>query len=129
MTFMARFTTVEEFLDGMAAPEQRTKLERLLDWVSGTWPELELVIKWNQPMFTHHGTYIIGFSTFPKNLAVGPEAPLIDRMRADIEAAGYTTTQRLFRIGWSDPIDYALLTRVIETQISEKATVTGLWRP
>lgn len=80
-------------------------------------------------MFLHHGTYIIGFSVFPKNIAVGPEAALMDRMRGEIEAAGYTTTQRLFRIAWNDPIDYALLTRIIDTQIAEKATVTGLWRP
>jgi uncharacterized protein YdhG (YjbR/CyaY superfamily) len=126
---MAKVTTVDEFLDAVTSPEQRAKVEELLDWVAATWPELELAIKWNQPMFLHHGTYIIGFSVFAKNIAVGPEAPLMERMRDDIEASGYTTTQRLFRIAWSDPIDYALLTRIVEAQISEKATVTGLWRP
>ncbi|MFC4241823.1 iron chaperone [Gryllotalpicola reticulitermitis] len=126
---MARFSTVEDFLDAITVPAQRQKIEELLHWVAGTWPELEPVIKWNQPMFLHHGTYIIGMSVFPKNIAIGPEAELMDRMRGDIEAAGYTTTQRLFRIGWDDPIDYALLTRIIETQLTEKATVSGLWRP
>ncbi|WP_169795834.1 iron chaperone [Curtobacterium ammoniigenes] len=125
---MARYTTVDEFLAGMTVPEQRAKVEGLIDWVASTWPELELAVKWNQPMFLHHGTYIIGFSVFAKNIAIGPEPELMDRMRADIEAAGYTTTQRLFRIGWSDPIDYDLLTRIIETQIAEKADTTGLWR-
>lgn len=113
----------------MAVPEQRARLEEILDWVSRTWPGLELVVKWNQPMFLDHGTYIIGFSVFPKNIAVGPEVALMERMRAEIEAAGYTTTQRLFRIGWDEPVDHDLLTRIIETQIAEKATVTGLWRP
>jgi len=126
---MAKFSTTEAFLDSIAVPEHRAKLEAILDWVAATWPELELVLKWNQPMFTHHGTYIIGFSVFPKNIAVSPEDVLMDRMRSDIEAAGYTTTARLFRIGWDDPIDHALLTRMIETQIAEKAAVTGFWRP
>jgi uncharacterized protein len=126
---MARVATVGEFLSTIDTPEHRAKVETLLDWVSRTWPELELVIKWNQPMFLHHGTFIIGFSAFPKNIAVAPEAELIDRMRSDIHASGYTTTQRLFRIAWADPIDYSLLTRIVETQIAEKATVTGLWRP
>lgn len=125
---MAKFTSVEEFLDSMTVPEQRAKLEALLKWVSATWPELELVLKWNQPMFTHHGVYIIGFSVFPKNIAVSPEDELMDRMRADIEAAGYTTTRRLFRIGWNDPIDHGLLSRIIETQIAEKAGLTRFWR-
>ncbi|AMM22167.1 hypothetical protein AX769_01525 [Frondihabitans sp. PAMC 28766] len=121
--------TVDEFLDSLSPREHRAKLEEILNWVARTWPEMELVVKWNQPMFLHHGTFIIGFSAFPKNIAVAPEPALIDRMRGDIEASGYTTTQRLFRIGWTDPIDYSLLTRIIETQISEKATVTTLWRP
>lgn len=113
----------------MPVAEQRAKLEDLLGWISRAWPQLELVMKWNQPMFLHHGTYIIGFSVFPKNIAVGPEAALMERMRADIEAAGYTTTQRLFRIGWNDPVNHDLLTRIINTQITEKATTSGLWRP
>ena len=113
----------------MTVPSQRAKLEEILGWVAQTWPELELAMKWNQPMFLDHGTYIIGFSVFAKNIAVGVEPELMDRMRSDIEAAGYTTTQRLFRIAWDDPVDHALLTRIIETQIAEKATVSGLWRP
>jgi len=126
---MAKLSTIEEYLAAIPVPQHRAKLEEILDWVSGTWPELELVLKWNQPMFTHHGTYIIGFSVFAKNIAVSPEDVLMDRMRAEIEAAGYTTTLRLFRIGWDDPIDHALLTRLIENQLAEKADVTGFWRP
>lgn len=29
------------------------------DWGVHTYPELELRIAWNQPMFAHHSTYII----------------------------------------------------------------------
>ena len=126
---MAKFSTVSEFLAAVSVPERRAKVEDLLSWVAESWPELELAIKWNQPMFLHHGTYIIGFSVFPKNIAVGPEIAMIDRFRKDIEASGYTTTQRLFRIAWNDPIDYALLTRIVDTQIVEKSTLTTLWRP
>jgi len=125
---MPKFTTVAEFLDSIALPEHRAKLEDLLDWVSETWPELELVLKWNQPMFTHHGVYIIGFSVFAKNIAVGLELAIMDRMRTEIESAGYSATKMLFRIGWDDPIDRALLTRIIDTQIDEKADSTSFWR-
>lgn len=126
---MARFTTPGDFLEAIAEPEHRAKLEALLDWVTRGWPELQLEVKWNPPMFVHHGTYIIGFSVFAKHIAVAPEAELIDRMRGDIEAAGYSTTQNLFRIRWSDPIDEALLARIIDTQIAEKADADGFWRP
>lgn len=30
-------------------------------------------IAWNQPMFTHHGTYIIGFSAASKHIATPPD--------------------------------------------------------
>lgn len=126
---MAKFTTVDEFLDSIPVPEHREKLEGILDWISETWRDLELVVKWNQPMFTHHGVYIIGFSVSAKHIAVGPEVELMDRMRAEAESAGYTTTQQLIRIGWNDPVDRGLIERIIETQIAEKADITSFWRP
>ena len=42
-------------------------------WVSHNFPEPELRIAWNQPMFTHHGTYIIGFSAASTHMAMAPE--------------------------------------------------------
>ncbi|MFT3716407.1 MAG: DUF1801 domain-containing protein [Gordonia sp. (in: high G+C Gram-positive bacteria)] len=126
---MPKFTTVDEFLDDIPDPEHRAKLAGILDWVGATWQQLEPVMKWNQPMFLDHGTYIIGFSVFAKNIAVGPETAVLDRMRERIHAAGYTTTKQLIRIGWDQPIDHDLLASIIDLQITEKAGVTTLWRP
>ncbi|RKR75934.1 iron chaperone [Frondihabitans australicus] len=126
---MPKISTLTEFLESIDTREHRATMQELLDWVAETWPALEMAIKWNQPMFLDHGTFIIGFSVFPKNIAVSPEPALVERMLGDIEASGYTATKRLFRIGWNDPIDHALLARMIETQIAEKADMTGLWRP
>ena len=36
-------------------------VDRLV-WVGLTYPELELLIAWSQPMSIHHGTCIIGFA-------------------------------------------------------------------
>lgn len=107
----------------------RAKLAEILDWVTTTWPELEPVVKWKQPMFTHHGTYIIGFSVFAKNIAVSPEQVGIEQFRDAIDAAGYTATQRLFRIPWDAPVDRGLLRDMIEWQLAGKADITGFWRP
>jgi uncharacterized protein len=126
---MPKFTTLEEFLDAIEPPEHRTKLSHTIRWVAATWPGLELAMKWNQPMFLDHGTFIVGFSVFPKNMAVNPELALIERMSDEIAAAGYTMTKGLIRVGWDDPVDQDLLTRIVETQIAEKSDVVGLWRP
>ena len=61
--------TLDEFLSTIPDADNR---ERMIDVVL-TYPELELCVAWNQPMFTHHGTYIIGFSAASKHMAMAPE--------------------------------------------------------
>ncbi|HEX7738450.1 MAG TPA: DUF1801 domain-containing protein [Marmoricola sp.] len=121
-------TAHADYLAAIDDPAHRAKLASILDWVGTTWPALEAAVKWNQPMFTHHGTFIIGFSVFPKNIAVSPEDAGMERFRDAIHAAGYTTTKKLFRITWDDPIRHDLFTEIIEWQIADKADVTGFWR-
>lgn len=45
----------------------------VLDWVSYSFSELELRITRNQQMFTHYGTYTIGFSAAFKHIATVPK--------------------------------------------------------
>ena len=52
----------QAFLDGIDEPEKRDRMEDILNYIKGEFPQLEEVFKWNQPMFTDHGTFIIGFS-------------------------------------------------------------------
>jgi uncharacterized protein YdhG (YjbR/CyaY superfamily) len=83
---------------------------------------------WNQPMFTDHGTFIIGFSTAKHHLAIAPEIEVIDRFSEDIAKAGYDRSKGLIRIRWDDPVDYSLLQKIIEYNISDKAECTTFWR-
>ncbi|GGF34568.1 intracellular iron chaperone frataxin [Marmoricola endophyticus] len=121
--------THEEYLATVEDDAHREKLSGILAWVNQTWPNLVPVVKWNQPMFTDHGTFIIGFSVFPKNIAVNPEPPAMDHFRDAMHAAGYTTSSRLMRITWADSVDHDLLGELIEWQIAGKTDVTGFWRP
>lgn len=51
--------TFAAFLEGIDDSEKRTRTEEVLSWVKETFPDLETVIKWNQPMFTvKRGTII-----------------------------------------------------------------------
>ncbi len=63
-----------EFIAQIDNAQHRDRTEEVLVWVSEKYPNLVPTIKWNQPMFTDHDTYIIGFSTSEKHLAVAPEA-------------------------------------------------------
>ena len=51
-------------------------------------PELELRIAWNQPMFTHHGTHIIGFSASSKHMAIAPERATVIRFESIMRERG-----------------------------------------
>ncbi len=50
-----------DYLASISDDQHRAKLADVLGWVSRKFPGLEPKIAWNQPMFTDHGTFIIGF--------------------------------------------------------------------
>ena len=122
---MKQFT---EFLSAIENPDNRDRLSHILEWIHQEFPHLEPVIKWNQPMFIDHGTYIIGFSVSTKHFAVAPEVPGMKRFSEQIDKAGYSQTANLFRIGWNAPVAYDLLKEIITFNVVDKADMTKFWR-
>ena len=66
-------STMDEYLETIPNDDNRARMVEALNWVAEHYPELELRIAWNQPMLTHHGTYIVGFSAASKHMAIAPE--------------------------------------------------------
>ncbi|MBO8157136.1 MAG: iron chaperone [Bacillaceae bacterium] len=118
----------EEYLAKIEHPEHRARTEEVLSWVRETFPNLNPAIKWNQPMFTDHGTFIIGFSVSKKHLAVAPERAGIVHFSDEIVKAGYEHSKMLVRFPWDKPVDYTLLEKIIEFNIKDKADCTTFWR-
>jgi len=118
----------EKYLAGIDNPDHRDQTEEILVWVSNKFPNLEPLIKWNTPMFSDHGTYIIGFSTAKNHMSVSPEEVGIAHFADDISEAGYSATKGLFRIPWNKPVNYELLEKMIEFNIQDKANYTKFWR-
>lgn len=116
------------FLENIAQPAARARAAEVLAWVGKTYPALQGQMKWNQPMFTDHGTFILGFSASKEHLAVAPESVALDHFRAEIAAAGYRATRQLFRIGWEQPVDYGLLRRIIDFNLLDKSGYETFWR-
>lgn len=117
-----------EYLEGIDHPEHRARMEEVLSWTAETFPNLTAKIAWNQPMFTDHGTFIIGFSTAKHHLAVAPESAGIDRFSEEIVQAGYDHTKQLVRFPWDRPLDFPLLKKMIEFNIADKADCSTFWR-
>ncbi|PAE15033.1 iron chaperone [Virgibacillus sp. 7505] len=117
-----------DYLAQIDNPQHRERTEEVLKWVAEKYPNMEQKIAWNQPMFTDHGTFIIGFSIAKQHLAVAPEKAGIDHFSDDIIQAGYDHTKQLVRIKWDAPVNYSLLERMIEFNITDKADCTTFWR-
>ena len=118
----------EEFISGIDDSDHRERMEEVLSWVHDEYPNMERVVKWNQPMFTDHGTYIIGFSVAKKHMSVAPENKAIEEFGSALEEVGYVHTRQIFSIPWDREVDYALLKKIIEFNIEDKAGVETFWR-
>ncbi|KIL26581.1 hypothetical protein B4133_1898 [Bacillus altitudinis] len=118
----------EEYVSNIGHPELKQCMQDILQWISDTFPQLEPRIAWNQPMFTDHGTFIIGFSVAKHHISVAPEGKGIDHFSADIVQAGYDHGKKMFRMKESLPIDYPLLKKIIEFNIEDKADCSTFWR-
>lgn len=59
---------------------------------------------------------------------MAPESAVIRLFQKDIEEAGYTHTQELFRIKWADTVAYDLLKKIIAYNIEDKKGMTTFWR-
>jgi len=117
-----------EYLAKIDNPVHRAGTEEVLAWVLEQFPTLTPKIAWNQPMFTDHGTYIIGFSVAKAHLAVAPEKAGMEHFGDAIQQAGLDHTKLLIRMKWSNPVDFTLLKQLIEFNIADKANCTTFWR-
>lgn len=120
--------TFEDYLETIDNPDHRMRLSDLFNWITEEFPQLDRKIAWNQPMFTHKGTFIIGFSTAKQHISVAPEKAGLREFLEDIERAGYKTTKELFQIKWSQSVDYDLLRDVISFNIEDKKDYPHFWR-
>lgn len=117
-----------EYLGHIENLDQRARVEETLEWVTAKFTNLVPKIAWNQPMFTDHDTFIIGFSTSKKHMTVAPEEAGINHFSEEILQAGYDYTKGLIRIPWNKPVDLVLLEKVIVFNIKDKAECSTFWR-
>ncbi len=117
-----------EYLNKIENPQYRERMQTVLKWVSETFPRLDPKIAWNQPMFTDHGTFIIGFSASKHHMAVAPERAGMEHLADEIIKSGYAYTKELVRFPWDKPVDYTLLESMIRFNIKDKAQCTTFWR-
>ena len=80
-----------EYLAHIDNPQHRDRTEEVLAWITREFTNLKPKIARNQPMFTDHDTYIIGFSLAKHHLAVAPEIAGINHFSEEIVQADMIT--------------------------------------
>lgn len=118
----------EEYLAAIENIEHREKMRDLFDWILTEFPELETRIAWNQPMFTHHETFILAFSLAKNHISVSPEVKTLTLFAEDIDQSGYDHTNNIFRIKWTQAIDRELIKKLISFNIEDKKDYHKFWR-
>ncbi len=118
----------QAFLDGIDRPDRAERMTKILSHVQEKFPQLKPEVKWNQPMFTDHGTFIVGFSVAEGHIAVAPEPQAIALFAEEIQKAGYSHTRGLFRIRWTDEVNWELIDKIVSYNIHDKKDMTKFWR-
>lgn len=114
---MAKFDDIDQFYASLPA-DQAEHISSLVAYVAKKYPQLELVIAWNQPMFKLKGKYLIGFMPTKKHtnlLTVTDTA--ITALGEDISAYKHGTRSISLPFDWK--IDDGLMKKVIQLRASE----------
>jgi uncharacterized protein YdhG (YjbR/CyaY superfamily) len=116
------------FLEAIQNPLIKEKVISLVDFVQKKYPELTLEMKWNQPMFTHHGSFIIGFSTAKTHVNIAPEDPAIKVFKDRLDQLGYKQTKMLIQIKDKQTIDFDFIQTLVDYMIEEKKDIKTFWK-
>lgn len=118
----------EAFIRDIEPAAHKERMIGVLTWVHDNYPQLKPEFKWNQPMFTDHGTFIIGFSVSKAHISVAPERDIEESFSVRIKELGYTHGKKLIRLPFSKPVHYELLQEIIDFNIADKAECMSFWR-
>ena len=108
--------------------EHQQKIKDLFAKITETYPQLDTTVKWNQPMFTDHGTFIIAFSFAKNHFSIAPEKAAIRALEKNIQEAGSVYTDNVIKVPWKSVINWELIEQLISFNIEDKKGHDKFWR-
>lgn len=116
------------YLEKIEDEKDRNKVRDVYKWIEDQFPDLQREVKWSTPLYSHHGTFIIGIKPARKHFSINPEPEGINVFSDKIKKAGYTHEKMTYKIKYSDEVDYGLLKEIIEYNIEDKKDTVKFWR-
>lgn len=105
-----RFDGLDAYLAGVANPEVRATVGAVLESITGAFPDLQVVISWNQPMLKAGDDYVFAASGQKAHVLLAPwSSAVLTAFRPRLEADGFTVNKKTFRVPGDWQVDHALL--------------------
>ena len=116
-TSARRFETPEEYLATLDQV-RATTIRAIFAAITDRFPELELVVAWNQPMLRQGNQYVFGVSAAARHLTLGPWgndpiARFADRL------TGYEVNKKTIKIPIDWTVDADLVCDLVATRLAE----------
>jgi uncharacterized protein YdhG (YjbR/CyaY superfamily) len=114
-TTSKRFQSLNDYLKGHEPVKQKT-VKRIFRLLQDKFPNLELVMAWNQPMLKLYSSYIFGLSISKNHLTLAPFQPeVLKAMSKDL--APYEVNKKTFKVPIDWEIDEKLLYKLVRLTI------------
>ena len=115
-TSTRKFDDPESFLAALGGEREATA-RAILRAISKKFPELELVVAWNQPMFKTGKHYVFGLSAATNHLTIAPWGGISDDVRSRLNGLVANKKTVQVPIGWKP--DAGLLTAMVNERLAQ----------
>jgi len=116
-TSSRRYDSLDEYLAGID-PVRSATIRAIFASLMADYPDLELVIAWNQPMLKRGKDYVIGVSVAKEHILLGPWGDnVIERLRPVLD--GYQLNKKTIRVPVDWDVDGKLLRQIVAPRLSE----------
>ncbi len=110
----SKASTVDQFV-AEAPAEARPVLQKIREVVKSAVPDVEETMGYGKPYYKYHG-WLTGITLYTKHLGVEIWDGLSAEDREELEAAGYVTGSRNFRINYDQEVPVEILTKLVQAQ-------------
>ena len=116
-TSSKRVATPAEFFKGLD-PVTRKTAKLIFSTIIEKYPDLELVIAWNQPMLRQGKAYIIGISVSKNHMTINPFSDDVIKLFAK-KLSKYTVNKTTFTVPLDWKVDGVLLRSIAKARLAE----------
>ncbi len=112
-----RFSTPTEFFKTLT-PTQSKTAKAIFKAITAKFPDLELVIAWNQPMLKMGGDYVFGLTAATNHLLIAPwSKDVLETLAPKLK--NYEVNKKTIRLPNDWDVDEKLLQSIVRARLAE----------